>query len=787
MFQSFLQLSFRTLFKKNLRFTLINSFGLAVGLASFLLVSMFIYDEYQYDGYHSNSDEIYRVVLDFNSDGTQTNWAKTSAPIGKNLIGAFPEVKEVMRLRKNPGTDLLSFEDRKFYEEQVYFADSSLFRIFDIPLLRGNPKEALLEKNSIILTEEMAKRYFPTSDPIGKSLLFNNEVELTITGLMAEIPNNSHFVAEAFITFSSLDELIGEARLSNWGQFDHYTYVLLQEGSDPNSVESKLPQILKTHAPEWVQEKESLFLQPLKSIHLNSNRKDEINPPSDARYSFILGTIALFILLMACANFINLSTATQAAREKEISIQKILGASRLNLVSYFFLETLVICLISLVLGLGIALIFTPYFNEITGKTLNLFVSAWLISPALIFTLLIAVVASILPAWQAIQAGVGSTKKTNGTIAISAIRSALITFQFAISIFLLIATGIVSQQFSFLKSQRLGFDSDQVIIIPVKDRSQNPRHETLSSELNQIPEVAQASFSSSTPGNTTSLTYTYSFVGTEAGENSMSTFLIDENFLNLYKIPIKEGRPIQLNSLDSIPEVLINDATIRQFGLKEPIGMEVKGKVNGKIVGIVDDFNFSTLHAGVDPLILYGFVPSFRFVSVKLKAGEIEAGIAALEKKWPELYPGYPLEFSFLDDQIDQLYRSEYQLTKAYSTFSVIAVVIAAIGLIGLTTFLMSKKLKEISVRKVFGSSTGALILLIYKDYMKVTITAVLLAWIAGYFWMDQWLSEFAFQINPNAGYFLIPATIMVSILLISTGLQIVKATQINPVSNLKEN
>jgi len=787
MFQSFLRLSLRTLLKKNLRFTLINSFGLAVGLASILLVSMFIYDEYQFDAYHSNSEEIYRVVLDFNSDGTQTNWAKTSAPIGKNLIGAFPEVKEVMRLRKNPGTDLISFEDRKFYEEQVYFADSSLFRIFDIPLLRGNPENALVAKNSIILTEEMAKRYFPTSDPIGKSLIFNNEIELTITGIMAEMPSNSHFVADAFITFSSLDDLIGESRLSNWGQFDHYTYVLLEDGSDPKALEAKLPQIFKNHAPEWVQEKESLFLQPLKSIHLNSNRKDEISPPSDERYSFILGTVSIFILLMACANFINLSTATQAAREKEISVQKILGASRLNLVSYFFLETLVICLISLLLGSLIALLFTPYFNEITGKSLNLLRSAWLISPALIFTLFIAVIASILPAWQAIQAGVGATKRTNGTIALSAIRSTLITFQFAISIFLLIATGIVSQQFDFLKSQRLGFDSDQVIIIPVKDRSQNPRHETLSSELNQIPEVAQASFSSSTPGNTTSLTYTYSFAGTAAGENSMSTFLIDENFLELYQIPLKAGRPIQLNPKDSIPEVLINEAAIRQFGLKEPIGMEVKGKVNGRIVGIVDDFNFSTLHANVDPLILYGFVPSFRFVSVKLKAGEIEKGITALEKKWPELYPGYPLEFSFLDNQIDQLYRSEYQLTKAYATFSLIAVVIAAIGLIGLTTFLMSKKLKEISVRKVFGSSTGALILLIYKDYSKVIIGSIFLAWIAGYFWMNQWLSEFAFQINPTISYFLIPAILMVLILLISTGLQIIKAAQINPVKNLKEN
>ncbi len=786
MIQSFLQLSLRTLFKKNLRFTLINSFGLAVGFACFFLVSMFINDEYQFDAYHTNSDEIYRVVLDFNSDGTQTSWAKTSAPIGKNLIGAFPEVKEVMRLRKNPGTDLLSFEDRKFYEEQVYFADSSLFQIFDIPLLRGNPEEALLEKNSIILTDEMANRYFPSEDPIGKSLRFNNEIDLTITGIMADMQSNSHFVAEAFITFSSLEELIGEARLSNWGQFDHYTYVLLEKDSDPKALESKLPQILKNHAPEWVQEKETLLLQPLKSIHLNSDRKDEISPPSDPGYSLILATIALFILLMACANFINLSTATQAAREKEISIQKILGASRLNLVSYFFLETLVICLIALILGFLIALLFTPYFNEVTRKSLHLFDNSWLILPSFLITLLIAVIASILPAWQAIKAGIGSTKKTTGTHALAAIRSSLITFQFAISIFLLFATGIVSQQFQFLKNQRLGFDSDQVLIIPVKDRSQNQRHETISAELAQLPEIAGVSFSSSTPGNTTSLTYTYSFQGSDAGENSISTFLIDENFLELYGITLQEGRQIQLNPKDSIPEVMINESTVRELGLVDPIGMQVSGKVKGRIVGIVDDFNFSTLHAGIDPLILYGFVPSFRFVSVKLKAFEIEQGIASLEKKWPELYPGYPLEFSFLDEQIDQLYRSEYEMTQAYSTFSIIAMGIAAIGLVGLSIFLMSKKLKEISIRKVFGSSTPSLIFLIYKDYLSVIMTAVVLSYIVGYFWMKQWLSEFAFQIKPHFGYFLVPAGIMVLILLVSTGFQVLRAVQINPSTNLKQ-
>lgn len=787
MIRSFFQLSIRNLFRKNRLFTIINISGLAIGLASLLLVGLFIYDEYNFDRYHKNADRVYRIVLDFTSDGSVTNWAKTSAPIGHYLNGAYPEVEQVMRLRKNPGTDLLSYDDIQFYEERLFFADSTLFKVFDFGLKRGNPNEALSEKNSMVISEVLAKKYFKDADPIGKTLRYNNQVDLKITGIINNIPASSHFVADAFITFSSLDDLLGEKRLTHWGQFDHYTYVLLTKGATPEQVELKFSDLLKKNAPEWVHEKESLFLQPLTSIHLHSNRKDEITPNSKESYSYILGTIALFILFMACANFINLSTATQVSRSKEIAIQKILGASKNHLTIYFCIESIVICITALLIAYFLGYVALPYFNLSTGKQISLLNSQWLFAPSLILTIAIGFLSSILPSLQAMQSSVLQISKSDGSsVSKSTIRTALITFQFSISILLIIATFIVSSQFKFLKSFRLGFDSNQVIVIPLKDRSQNDRHAVLVNEINQLSGVKKAGFSSSTPGSNNSLTYTYSFVGTGTEDRSIATFLLDENFINLYEIRLKEGRLINLENRDTLSEVLLNEAAVQQFNLTQPIGQVVTGKVKGRVVGIVENFNHTSLHSTIEPLIMYAFTPTFRFVSVKLNTGEIQKGLASLEKRWPELYPGYPFEYSFIDDQIHQLYSSEVQLTRAYTSFSIIAIIIAGIGLIGLTTYLLSRKLKEISIRKIFGSSTSLLVWWIYHGYIKIILIALLISWSFGYYWMNQWLDDFAYKIELTPLHFALPSFIMILILLLTTGIQTLCASRTNPIENLRE-
>jgi putative ABC transport system permease protein len=786
MTHSTLKLSIRNLFRKNRIFTIINIAGLAVGMTSLLLVLLFIDDEYSFDRYHKNADRIHRVILDFTSDDAVTNWAKTSAPIGHYLAGAYPEIEQVVRLRKNPGTDLLDHVNTQFYEERIFFADSTLFKVFDFELVKGNSSLALKDINSIVISKSLARKYFHSDDPIGKSFRFNNQTDLTVTGVMEDIPANSHFVADAFISFSSLEELLGEKRLSHWGQFDHYTYILLAKNSDPKEVELKFMDLLKNHAPEWVSEKEILYLQPLTAIHLHSDRKDEITPNSSENYSYVLGVIALFIILMAAANFINLSTASQVSRTKEIAIQKILGANRMHMAAYFCIESVVISIVALLVAFFLAYIALPSFNLVTGKQISLFQSNWLIILSLLVAIVVGSISSIVPALQAFRTQTIHTSRPIGNrVGRPTVRNILITFQFSLSILLIIASLVVSAQWNLLKSMRLGYESDNIVVIPVKDRSQNSRYGVIVNEINQLNGIDKACFSSSTPGSNDALTYTYSFPGTGVEDRSMATFLIDENFIDLYKISLKAGRTINVTNHDTINEVLLNEAAVQELKLLQPVGQLVVGKVKGRVIGVVKNFNHASLHSIVEPVIMYAYTPTFRFVSVKLE-GDPQQGLASLETRWPELYPGYPLEYKFLDDQIRHLYASEFQLRQAYTSFFVIAIIIAGIGLVGLTVYLMTRKLKEISIRKVFGSNTFQLILHIYSGYIKIILIAVVVSWGAGYYWSKRWLEGFPFKAELNLYHFIGPAIAMIIVLLLTTGIQTLRASRINPIENLRE-
>lgn len=784
MFFSFLKLGFRNLFKKNSLYTFINVLGLAVGLSCIWLVSLFINDEYTFDSHFKKSDRIHRIVLDFNSEGNVTSWAKTSAPIGQHLQGLFPEIEQVTRIRKNPGTDLLSVGEMQFFEDQLFFADSTFFQVFDVAFKMGNPMLALNEINNIVLTEALALKYFNTIDVVGRTIRYDNQKDLRITGIIEAMPANVHFRPQAIVSFSTLQDILGEKRLNHWGQFDHYTYVLLREGSSPDQLEEKFPSLLKEFAPDWVAEKESLFLQPIRTIHLQSNRKDEITPNSNESYSYMLGTIALFILLMACANFINLTTATQLSRIKEIAIQKALGANGNILSIYFFIETGIICLGALVISFIIAQMAIPYFNESIGKELSLLESPWLLGLALAITTGIIILTGLFPAIQSeklLSTQINKSKSTQrGKFNL---RSALVIFQFSISIFLMAATWIVFDQLKFLENTHYGFESEQVIVIPVKDRSQNEKFNTIRHEIEQLPGVTKASFSSSTPGANNSLTYTYTLAGSTLGEQPMATFIVDDNFFQLYQLKLISGRIPDPLSADTLADVILNEAAVNAFQLTDPIGQLVSGKVKGRVVGVVENFNHSSLHEKVQPVIMYAFIPSFRFVSVKLHES---SGIAALQKLWPQQYNGYPLEYGFLDEEIKRLYGSELKLTKAYTSFSIIAIIVASVGLMGLTTYILNRKLKEISIRKVFGSTSLQIVAWVYKGYTSFIIISSLIAGIAGYLIMQNWLNGFSYRIDLNAIYFIIPAVFMVLVVLASTGIQSLRASIVNPTENLRE-
>jgi putative ABC transport system permease protein len=787
MLKSFFVISYRKLFHKDRLFTFINVSGLAIGIACLLLVALFVREEYTYDTYHKKSERIYRLVVDFINEGNVTHWARSSAAIGHFLRGHYPEIEEVLRIRKNPGTDLLSYDERNFYEERIYFADSSLFKVFDFKLKRGDASKALNDNHSMVITEKLARKLFHDKEAIGQSIRFNNMIDLKVTGILDEIPGNSHFIADAFITFSSLHELFGESRLMHWGQFDHYTYVLLAPFASPIALEEKFPDFNKTFAPAWVAEKEKIFLQALSSIHLHSHRKDELSQNSDERYAYILSTIALFILIMAVANFINLSTATQAARLKEVNIRKILGAGKNDLSLYFMMESLLISISALAIALLLSWLLLPYFNQLTDRQILFQWNSWLMLLSVTTVLIIATLGGLFPAWQSNRTMFTALNKLSfGGKGRAGLRKALITFQFAISILLIAATWIVSKQLNYLESSQIGFNGNRVIVVPIKDRSGNSRYNTLVNEIQQIPGVEQVSFGSSTPGSNNSFTYTYTFPDSDLGEQTLSSFIVDEHFFDLYEINLLEGRIFNPDYTDTLTEIIINEAAVKHFNLNDPIGQQVRGKVRGKVVGLVNNFNHTSLHEGFSPLIIYPFTPTFRFVSIKLKDGEERLAISELEKHWQNYFPGFPMEYSFLADQIKQLYSAEKLLSEAYQYFSVIALIIAGIGLIGLSGFMMERKRKEISIRKVFGGSVRQIVGWIYADFLGVTIVSTLLAWIVIYIWSYRWLSSFAYKITLSPWHFILPVIIMVFVLLLSTGLQTLAAAKTNPAENLRE-
>ncbi|HNP95781.1 MAG: FtsX-like permease family protein [Cyclobacteriaceae bacterium] len=784
MLKTLVKLGLRNLFRKHKLFTVANLISLAVGLTVLWLVSLFIYDEYTFDKRYTLSERTFRLVVDFNSEGNITSWAKSSAPIGKFLSGMFPEIDQVTRLRKNPGTDLISVGDRQFFEPQFFFADSTFFNVFRIPFISGNQQRALDTKNSVVLSESLALKLFGTTDALGQSLTYNQDIELMVTGIMADMYSNSHFVADAIATFSTLHDLFGEQRLNHWGQFDHYTYVLLNENVEPGTLEAKLPQLIKAHAPEWVSEKETLLLQPISSIHLHSDRKDEISPNSSPVFSLILGSIAIFILIMASSNYINFATAIQIKRNAEIGIQKALGASNSSLGFYFLVESISVCFLAFVISSLLTYWLLPSFNLASGKSMDMISNLWISIPLMAVCILIALVTALFPYLQS-RRRLAGISKTRSARADSRLRTSLISFQLSISIFLIIATWVVSAQIHFLKTARYGFNSDSVIVIPIKDRAKNMQSATICNELEKLPGISRASFSSSTPGSNNSLTYTYSIVDSDAGEQAIATFLTDERFYDLYDITLKEGRLLNPLTTDTLSDVILNEAAVKLFNLKHPIGSIVSGKVSGRVVGIVRDFNHTSLHHPFQPVIMYHFNPTLRIVSVRLN--DIKSGIASLMQKWPQIYDNYPLEYEFLNDQIQSLYGSEFRLSAAYRSFSVIAILIACMGLIGLTSYLLNQKLKEISIRKVFGSSTYQIISWIYKGYVPVILIATLLAAIAGYYLMDQWLKNFSFRIELSLSHFIIPPLVMTIVLLASTGLQSVRAALTNPADNLREN
>ena len=810
MLKNYLKIAFRNLAKYKF-ISFINIFGLTVGLSCCLLILTYILHETSFDKYNSKADRIWRVTRSFNNkEGiVSLHLSSVAPPFGPLLLNDFPDIQKMTRLY--PAGDLpMRYEDKIFSEKGVMFADNDLFGIFYIPLVRGDRKNALTDPFSVVMTPEIARKYFGDTDPINKVVRLDNKYNFKVTGLFNPLPSNSHFHPTLLLSFNTLKDsaIYGERNLmTNWGNNSFFTYLLLPENYPAHSLEAQLPAFVDRHMPSNKKDPSSrpslytkLFFQKLTDIHLRSHLDDEMEENGDITRVYIFGAIALFILLIACINYMNLSTARSALRAREIGIRKVAGAQRGEIITQFLSESVLISYMAILLAIGLAWLTLPWLNKVTGLELSLqsLLTTRTLLPILLMPFLVGILSGIYPAlfmssFQPSKVLKGLFKAGSGTVSF---RKVLVVAQFAISIILIISTAIVFQQLHYMQKKSLGFDKEQVVTMLYNNGLDNT-FEAFRNQLLQDPRIRQTTRSSRIPSGRL---LDEQGASTESGDSlrpvtaDIKYLAVDHDFVAAYGIPVVAGRDFSRDYATDTSSFLLNAAATRALGLKttqEAVGKNFAyGGVKGKIIGVIGDFNFESMHQAIVPLIMV--MPpasqagnSFARISVKIAGNDITGALAHLEKTWKRFLPVTPFEYTFLDDNFDKLYRSEQRQGTLFTSFAGIAIFIACLGLLGLSAFAISQRIKEIGVRKVLGASTGSIVQLLSLDFLKLVAIAALIAFPVAWYAMNNWLRDFAYRVSIQWWVFLVAGILAATVALVTISFQAVRAALANPVKSLR--
>jgi putative ABC transport system permease protein len=796
MFKNYLKIAMRIL-KRYKAYSFINIAGLAIGLACCLLILLYVQYERSYDRYQENADHIYRVVEELDFFGNKSHMAITPAPFAPAMKNEFPEVKDSVRFMKgnfSEGKVLVTHGTDNYYEDKWYFADHSVFKIFTFPLVKGDPKTALLEPFTVVLSEEKARKYFGDEDPVGKILTLNDQYsqsDFTVKGVLEEIPKNSHFRFDFLASFSTIDKRFPEW-VQNWFNHMYYTYLLLDENSEPEALEAKFPELIAKHAGNQAKAVLKPHLQPLTSIHLYSRLESEIEVNSDAAYVYIFAAVALFILMIACINFMNLATARSAYRTREVGMRKVVGARRSQLIRQFLGESILFSFIALPLAVVMMELLLPTFRAFTDRDLGFnYLNNW---PVLFFligiTLVVGCVSGIYPAlflsaFKPIKVLKG--KLSSGSKGLS-LRRGLIVFQFAVSIILIIATGIIFSQVRFIRTTKLGFNKDQVLVLNIKDKELRTKYEAIKAELSKNPSILNVTASSGIPGRVSHNWY-FSTEGLQEKKErpSMWVLMVDHDFIQTLGMEIVEGRDFYRNfTTDEKDAIILNESAVKKYGWGSPLGRNIKTEnKDAYVIGVVKDFHFKSFYQQIEPVMIYISPGYFEFISVRVAADKIPETIAFLKTEWKELAPNRPLDYFFLDDDFDKIYRQEERAGKIFGYFSVLAIFVACLGLFGLAAFTAEQRTKEIGIRKVLGATTSNIVTLLNKEFIKWVLVANLIAWPVAYYAMNRWLQSFAYRTSIGLGIFVFSAAIAVLIAVLTLSSQAIKAAIANPANALR--
>ncbi|WPU91071.1 ABC transporter permease [Mucilaginibacter sabulilitoris] len=807
MIRNYIKTAIRSLLK-NKGFTVINILGLALGLATCLLIVLYVVDELSYDRYNTKADRIYRVNEDLKLGDNKVEYAVCMPPLAKTLKTEYPYVENTVRL-KNAGTSHVKKGSLNISENRVAFADPSLFDVFTLPMINGNPSSALAEPNSVVITETTALKYFNSTNVVGKTLLFNDNTLCKVTGVIKDIPKQSHFNFDFFISMSSFPD----SRSNEWLRSDYNTYVLLKDASDAKKLEGAFPEFLKKYSGAQMLDQLNMSVDafeksgsyfrmnliPLTAIHLHGHLSGELGANTTTQYIYIFSAIGIFILLIACVNFMNLSTARSSNRACEVGVRKVLGSPRKYLILQFLTESTLLTLLATIIAFLSTLLLLPAFNQLSGKEILITAQSltWILPVLLFIVIFIGALSGSYPAFylSAFQPVDVLKGKLTAGFKGGRLRSFLVVFQFSISIILIIGTLVVYNQLNYIQTKNLGYNRSQVLI--VQNISElNTQAKIFKQEVKAIPGVINATMTGFLPTSHWSNTSIYFRDASLDQKRSIfpQSWDIDEDYMNTLDMKMAAGRSFSRDMQTDSSGIVLNEAAAKFLGFKDPLNKTIYRNQGGKhtldnvkpyhIIGVVKNFNFSSLRDVVEPVVMT-LGENNGALSIRVNTANLPALLSQIKDKWKNLSPNVQINYSFMDQEFDASYRSEQLTGKVAIILTSLAILIACLGLFGLAAYAAEQRTKEIGIRKVLGASVSAITGMLSKDFIKLVFIAILISSPLAWYLMSKWLQGFAYRIDISWWVLALAGIIALLIAIITVSFQSIKAAMANPVDSLK--
>lgn len=801
MFRNYIKIAFRNMHRHRM-YSAINIAGLAIGIACSILIMLYVNYELSYDSYNTKADRTYRLAVSALVGNTKINQTYSSAVTFTKLMQDFPEVETGLKIFKM-GRVPVHIGDRIFYESDGLAVDSTFYEVFSIKLLSGNPRSVLEEPNSVVLSKSTALKYFNTTDVTGRMITLDlpygmGKETFRISGVSEDMPANSHFHYNYLLSLTSFPELINA---KGWSQNNFISYVVLKKGASSAAFDAKLKEFTRKYMggkkyDAWVAKGNYwiYYLQPLRDIHLTSDLNGEFEPGGNKTSVYIFSVVSIIILLIACINFMNLSTARSSLRAKEVGLRKVVGAGRKRLVFQLLMESVITSYVALIVALIIVETILPYYSSLIGSEINFsyFNNAGEIVTLLLLGLGVGLIAGFYPAFvlssfqpvkilknEALQ----KSKKFS-------FRNVLVIFQFAVSIILIVGTIIIYRQLQFLQNKDLGFDKEQVLVVN-NPGSLGEGTNSFKQSLKNYSGIVDVSGSTSLPGQS----FSNIGFGAEGVDNNFTLNILscDYDFANALKLKMSQGRFFSREFPSDSAAVIINQSAASLLGWKDPIGKKINNwgeqRGNFHVIGVVKDYNYESLHQVIRPMALFlngGYYRSTqKFISIRLKTGEVSKTLEFVNSQWNKFAPGAPFDYSFLDRDYESLYNNEKRAMTLFTVFSALAIFIACLGLFGLVAFTTERRAREIGIRKILGASISGILFMLIKDFTRWVLIANIIAIPAAYYFMNNWLKDFAYRIDIGAGVFIIAGLIAFSIALLTVGLQALKAATSNPANSLR--